>query len=291
MIIHVCAARLWWFVWTESHFQTKLTCTPAVWLFTRVSSRLWSSSSREWICCRSLLGWTTCSAGGSPPSRLTQSLRPAWDTRGCSNGQKISPLIILTTEHVLSVIKWNIREENSRYLSGRTVHTLQRTAGISQRAWCSHSPGDFLGAAPLNEQKRGVSAAAAGLLLTVKTNRAAGFIWVRVWARHHSHFPFRIWRLTTILMRLSSLGSSSVVACRCHRAPPLWDHTRGLLRSLEAMRPREEPWTWKQGARGPLTSPPTLFEDTWGGTKRGSADPRVTPYGTPNKLYKLYDLS
>lgn len=28
------------------------------------------------------------------------------------------------------------------YLSRCTVHTLQRTAGISQRAWCSHSPSD-----------------------------------------------------------------------------------------------------------------------------------------------------
>lgn len=26
--------------------------------------------------------------------------------------------------------------------------------------------------------------------------------------------------------------------------------TLGLLRSLEAVRLREEPWTWKQGARG-----------------------------------------
>lgn len=43
-------------IWNKSHFQTKLTCTPAVWLFTRVSSQLWSNSSWEWICCRSLLG-------------------------------------------------------------------------------------------------------------------------------------------------------------------------------------------------------------------------------------------
>lgn len=66
--------------WTpnESCLRAELTCGPAVRFWTRVSRRLWSSSSREWICCRSRLGWTTSSsAGGSLPSALTHSLRPA----------------------------------------------------------------------------------------------------------------------------------------------------------------------------------------------------------------------
>lgn len=57
--------------------KKNLTCASAVSFLTRVLRRLWSSSSGEWICCRSRLGWTTSSAGGSLPSRPSRSPRPA----------------------------------------------------------------------------------------------------------------------------------------------------------------------------------------------------------------------
>lgn len=66
----------------EPSFRVTLTCSPAVRFLTRVSKRLWSSSSSVWICCRSRLGWTRSSGGSSLPSALGQSLRPREGTRG-----------------------------------------------------------------------------------------------------------------------------------------------------------------------------------------------------------------
>lgn len=130
---------------------------------------------------------------------------------------------------MLPLINWNNTGE-ALYLSRRTVHTLQRTAGISQRAWCSHTPSDVPGGAPLNEQTGGESGARSGAVVEdarssgVPLNAAPASLTFR--SASGDVNPSR-WES---LARLQPHG-----ACRCHGASPR-AHTRPAARDCARSR-------------------------------------------------------
>lgn len=131
--------------WVTSDAGITLTCAPAVRFLTRVSRRLWSSSSWEWIWCRSRLGWTTSSAGSSLSWRLSHSPRPAgrggkveasvWMRMWCY--KCFIPVVALS--YYVAFCSWSWAACWQR-CNNYTVLLVDQGAGVSDRkhaiSWC-----------------------------------------------------------------------------------------------------------------------------------------------------------